>query len=143
DSISSYFGDRLYKRINLVENLVRLYIKLSEIIFKKEKEKKINKKIKMKNEVKMILDMNTLKINVDNNKIDLINNDLHKLDFIKLIDKLCNPLIEKKYADLTDLDLSSFVKEIADLSSLDGNIESIGLKWKKLYEIRTMVAHNF
>lgn len=143
DSISSYFGDRLYKRINLVENLVRLYIKLSEIIFKKENDKKINKKIKMKNEVKMILDMNTLKINVDNNKIDLINNDLHKLDFIKLIDKLCNPLIEKKYSDLTDLDLSSFIKEIADLSSLDGNIESIGLKWKELYEIRTMVAHNF
>lgn len=147
DSISSYLRNKLYKRINLVENLVRLYIKLSEIIFKNEKDKKINKKIKIKNKVKMCLDMNALKINIEDNKIDLINNDLHKLDFIKLMDKLCNPLIEKDYADFTgklaDLDLDSFIKEIADLSSLDGNIESISLKWKKLYEIRTMVAHNF
>ncbi|MDZ5003430.1 hypothetical protein GNF43_08630 [Clostridium perfringens] len=147
DSISSYLRNKLYKRINLVENLVRLYIKLSEIIFKNEKDKKINKKIKIKNKVKMLLDMNALKINIEDNKIDLINNDLHKLDFIKLMDKLCNPLIEKDYADFTgklaDLDLDSFIKEIADLSSLDGNIESISLKWKKLYEIRTMVAHNF
>ena len=143
DSISDTHRDELYGKINSVENLARLYIKLSDVILKKEKDKKINKK----NEMKMMLDMNALKINTENNKIDLINNDLYDLDFIKLLDKLSNPLFEKSFADLMEkidsLDSEGFIRTIADLSSLDDNIQSISFKWEKLYNIRTMVAHNF
>lgn len=147
DTISDMLCNKLYKDINHVENLVRLYIKVSEVILSQKSDSKIEKKKIEKNNLRLQMDLNALKINTDANKINLINNDLYELDFIKLLDKLNSPLIEKNYSKLMEneeyTNIDDFNRSIADLSSLDDNIESIGMKWRELYRIRTMVAHSF
>lgn len=147
DSISGKLCDYLYSNINLVENLVRLYIKISQAVLIKTKDKKVDQTKNYKSKLKMNLDLSALRIKIDDNKIDLINNELYDYDFISLLDKLSDPLTDPKYSDLIEKekykDIEEFNNSIADLSAIDENIASIKDKWKELYRIRTMVAHNY
>lgn len=147
DSISEMLCNKLYKNINYVENLVRLYIKISEIILSDKPDRTKDKIKNQKSDLKLQIDLNALRISLDNNKLNFVNNDLYELDFITLLDKLSSPLMDKKYSKLMENEayknIEDFNKSIADLSSLDNNIERIATKWRYLYEIRTIVAHNF
>lgn len=147
DVISDFLCNELYQYVNYLENMVRLYVKISEIVLSSEPHKKINKKNVDKRNLRLIMDLNALRINIDEKKINLVNNDLYEMNFIKLFDKLSSPLIDKSYSKLMEnkdyTDIDKFNRSIADLSSIDSRIESIGKKWSELYKIRTMVAHNF
>lgn len=149
DSISDSLCNSLYKYINKVENMVRFYVKISEALLIKENNKKIKQKNIDKANMRLALDLNALNINIDINekKIDLINNDLYKVDFINLFEKLDNPLNDIKYSEIMEKETfknqREFNRSIADLAKMDDNINSIKDKWKELYRIRTMVAHNY
>lgn len=147
DKASNKLCADLYRNINTVENMVRLYIKLSEHILNNLKIKNINKVKTKKADMKMMIDLNALQIKLENEKVNFVNNDLIGIDFISLLDKLSNPLIEKSLKKIIEEDkyedIKKFNESIADLPAIDQNIESIKNKWKKLYNIRTMVAHSF
>lgn len=149
DSISDSLCNSLYKYINKVENMVRFYVKISEALLIKENNKKIKQKNIDKASMRLALDLNALNINININekKIDLINNDLYDLDFIDLLEKLVNPLNDIKYSEIMEKETfknqNDFNRSIADLAKMDDNIDSIKDKWKELYRIRTMVAHNY
>ncbi len=149
DSISDSLCNILYKYINKVENMVRFYVKISEALLIKENSKKIKQKNIDKANMRLALDLNALNINININekKIDLINNDLYTVDFIDLLEKLSNPLNDIKYSEIMEKETfknqRDFNRSIADLAKMDDNIDSIKDKWKELYRIRTMVAHNY
>lgn len=149
DRISEKLCNKLYVKINNLENLVRAYIKLKEEIITKESPKRFLENKLDKMNLKISLDTDALNLQTQGTSIDLINNELFEKDFIYLLDRLSNPSAEKNYKKILkndaikNISLDEFNEILGDLSELDDNIKSIKNKWRELYRIRTMVAHNY
>lgn len=147
DSISSKLCCNLYGNINIVENLLRLYIKLSQYILDNKKSPNIDRIKANKAEMKLALDLNALRISTDEKKIDFVNNDLIGKDFLTLLDIISDPLVNISFGTIIKKKgyncIEEFNKSIADLPAIDENIESLKNKWRDLYNIRNIVAHNF
>ncbi|WP_196892139.1 HEPN domain-containing protein [Aureivirga marina] len=149
DEVSHYYSKLAYPKINKIENVLRNLISRFMIInvgtnweenyFPKEIRNTINKK------------------NIKNK----YTSDLHSIDFIDLAGFLFNKYSTKEKSisqliklidsteDIQNLDLqnlkdhtpkSNWERHFSNLIDSDG--DTLQTKWKKLYELRCLIAHN-